>query len=655
MHFQSCRSLKYDFQDIKHTTLSERAALREAARCLKCADAPCQKGCPTQLDIKAFISSISTKNYYGAAKFIFSDNPLGLTCGMVCPTSDLCVGNCNLAAVEEGPINISGLQQFATEVFKRMGLKQILNPNLKPLRQNANAKIALIGGGPASLSCATFLGRLGYKNLTIYEKREYFGGLSSSEIPQYRLPYDVVEFEINMIKDLGVKFVHGRSLSTKDITVENLLKDHAAVFLGIGLPQAKVAPVFDGLTESNGFFTSKDFLPRVADGSKRGMCSCKATNLPSLSGIVIVLGAGDTAFDCATSALRCGASKVFVVFRKGTTNIQAVPEEVELAREEKCEFIPFMSPQKVIVKNGRITHVEFCRTDKDTEGNWIEDVDQIVRLKANYVISAFGSGLIDADVKIAMSPVKLNSWGLPTINENTQQTNIENVFCGGDLGGYSGTTVESVNDGKTAAWYMHCYLQGLSFDSPPDLPLFYTNVDMVDISVEMCGIKFENPFGLASAPPTTSIQMIRRAFEQGWAFALTKTFSLEKDLVTNVSPRIVKGTTSGHHYGPGQGSFLNIELISEKCADYWLRGIRELRNDFPNKIVVASIMCSYNEQDWTELSQRAEAAGAQLLELNLSCPHGMGESGMGLACGQVIYFLRREKCYHLLFTSVILF
>jgi dihydropyrimidine dehydrogenase (NADP+) len=128
--------------------------------------------------------------------------------------------------------------------------------------------------------------------------------------------------------------------------------------------------------------------------------------------------------------------------------------------------------------------------------------------------------------------------------------------------------------------------------------------------------------------------MIRRAFEQGWSFALTKTFSLDKDLVTNVSPRIVRGSTSGHSYGPGQGSFLNIELISEKCADYWLRGVKELREDFPSKVIIASIMCSYNKEDWTELAKRAEAAGAQILELNLSCPHGMAESGMGLACGQ---------------------
>lgn len=113
---QACPSLENDFSDIKPTTLSERGALREAARCLKCADAPCQKSCPTQLDIKSFITSIANKNYYGAAKAIFSDNPLGITCGMVCPTSDLCVGGCNLQATEEGPINIGGLQQFATEV-----------------------------------------------------------------------------------------------------------------------------------------------------------------------------------------------------------------------------------------------------------------------------------------------------------------------------------------------------------------------------------------------------------------------------------------------------------------------------------------------------------------------------------------------------------
>ncbi|KAH8274196.1 hypothetical protein KR018_002474 [Drosophila ironensis] len=628
-----CTTLFNDFSDIKHTTLSERGALEEAARCLKCADAPCQKSCPTQLDIKSFITSIANKNFYGAAKAIFSDNPLGLTCGMVCPTSDLCVGGCNLQASEAGPINIGGLQQFATEVFKQMGVHQRRTPHAEanPLA----GKIALLGGGPASLSCATFLGRLGYRDVTIYERRSYLGGLSAAEIPQYRLPIDAVNFEVDLVKDLGVRIETGRALGTKDLTIQGLLSSgHDAIFVGIGLPEPKLNPIFEGLSPSSGFYTSKNFLPLVADGSKPGLCACKASAaLPRLHGNVIVLGAGDTAFDCATSALRCGARRVFVVFRKGSSGIRAVPEEVELARDERCELLPYLSPRKVIVKDGLITAMEFCRTEQNDQDQWVEDEEQTQRLKANFVISAFGSGLEDSDVKEALKPLQFRGE-LPVCDRVTMQSSVEKVFLGGDLAGVANTTVESVNDGKVAAWGIHCRLQGLPLDTPPQLPLFYTDIDAVDISVEMCGIRFENPFGLASAPPTTSTAMIRRAFEQGWGYVVTKTFGLDKDLVTNVSPRIVRGTTSGYKYGPQQGCFLNIELISEKRAEYWLRGIGELKRDFPEKIIIASIMCSFNEDDWTELAIRAEKSGADALELNLSCPHGMGERGMGLACGQ---------------------
>lgn len=633
-HCNTCEPLTYNFDDIKHTTLSERAALREAARCLKCADAPCQKSCPTQLDVKSFISSISSKNYYGAAKAIFSDNPLGLTCGMVCPTSDLCVGGCNLAASEEGPINIGGLQHFATEVFQKMGVRQIVPPN-QPALKFPNKKVVLLGGGPASLSCATFLGRLGYKDITIYEKNKFFGGLSSSEIPQYRLPYNVVDFEMDLVRHLGVELVANRSLSINDITIDGLLKSGVdSIFLGIGMPQPKIESIFKDLSSEHGFYTSKSFLPSVAKASKPGLCPCKSFQLPQLYGNVIVLGSGDTAFDCATSALRCGARRVFCIFRRGCSNIRAVPEEAELAREENCEFLPFLVANRVIVKDNKIIGVDFHRTEQEDDGSWTTDTELSVHLKANFIISAFGSQLSDNDVIQALAPLELGSEGYPDVNTRTYQTNIEQVFCGGDLAGVAATTVESVNDGKIAAWYMHCFMQGISFDTPPDLPLFYTEIDLVDISVEMCGIKFENPFGLASAPPTTSSAMIRRSFEQGWGFVVTKTFTLDKDIVTNISPRIVRGHTSGELYGPHQGSFLNIELVSEKHCEYWFQSIRELKQDFPEKVIIASIMCSYNKDDWIKLAKQTEAAGADALELNLSCPHGMGESGMGLACGQ---------------------
>uniref|UniRef100_A0A673G594 Dihydropyrimidine dehydrogenase [NADP(+)] n=1 Tax=Sinocyclocheilus rhinocerous TaxID=307959 RepID=A0A673G594_9TELE len=603
----SCVNLDNNFDDIKHTTLSERGALREALRCLKCADAPCQKSCPTNLDIKSFITSISNKNYYGAAKAILSDNPLGLTCGMVCPTSDLCVGGCNLYASEEGPINIGGLQQFATEVFSKMGIPQIRNPELPPaheMPESFHTRIALIGCGPASISCASFLARLGYDNITIFEKQKYIGGLSTAEIPQFRLPYEVVQFEIDLMKDLGVKVVLEKGLGKNGMTLTSLKeKGFQVVFVGIGLPQANRDKIFEGLTTEQGFYTSKDFLPLVAKTSKIGMCNCRS-QLPKLHGNVIVLGAGDTAFDCATSALRCGARRVFVVFRKGFTNIRAVPEEVK----KKISSLRMRMPRSL--RGTRAASATFVKTQGDRD---------------------------PPSVKKALEPVKLNGWGTPEVNSETMQTSELWVFAGGDITGLANTTVESVNDGKQASWHIHKYIQSLhgnTVSTTPKLPLFHCAIDTVDISVEMCGIKFPNPFGLASAPPTTSAAMIRRAFEQGWGFALTKTFGLDKDLVTNVSPRIVRGTTSGHIFGPGQGSFLNIELISEKTAAYWCKSVAELKADFPKNIIIASIMCGYNQADWTELAKMAEDSKADALELNLSCPHGMGERGMGLACGQ---------------------
>ncbi|CAF1117663.1 unnamed protein product [Adineta steineri] len=634
------KDLSRNFLDVKHTTLSERGALREASRCLKCADAPCQKSCPTSIDIKSFITSISNKNYYGAAKAILSDNPLGLTCGMVCPTSDLCVGGCNLYASEEGPINIGGLQQFAVDIFKAMHIPAIRDPrdDGTDLSDKYSSKIALMGCGPASISCATFLARLGYKDLTIFEKQDYLGGLSSQEIPQYRLPYDAVNFEVELMKDLGVKIIRNKPLTIeKDgLTVQNLLNEHGykAVFLGIGLPNPNIDPIFKDLTTAEGFYTSKNFLPIVSKSSKAGMCACKAS-LPVLSGNVVVLGAGDTAMDCATSAIRCGATKIFVCFRKGFNQMRAVPEEVDVAIEERCEFLPFCSPRQVIVKNGKITSMEFVKTEQNESGDWIEDEDQTIRLKCNYVISAFGSTLNELSVIQALEPVLLDKYNYPVVDLKTMSTSEPGVFCGGDLAKIASTTVESVNDGKTAAWHLHRYLQGdETISLEPQLPKFYTAIDKVDVSIEICGMKFPNPFGLASAPPVTSGPMIRRSFESGWGFVVTKTFGLDKDLITNVSPRMARGTTSGHVYGPGQGSFINIELISEKTCGYWLRCITELKKDFPDRIVIASIMCSFDEQDWTELAKVTEASGADALELNLSCPHGMGEKGMGLACGQ---------------------
>lgn len=162
------------------------------------------------------------------------------------------------------------IASLAAQVLKQMRIPQEVPPEAARL-PNATVKIALLGCGPASLSCATFLGRLGYKDVTIFEKNDFVGGLSSSEIPQYRLPFDVVDYEVQLVRDLGVKIETGRALGTKDITVRGLQQQgYEAIFVGIGMPQAKPFGVFKGLGREQGYYSSKDFLPEVARGSKPG-------------------------------------------------------------------------------------------------------------------------------------------------------------------------------------------------------------------------------------------------------------------------------------------------------------------------------------------------------------------------------------------------
>jgi len=445
------------------------------------------------------------------------------------------------------------------------------------------------------------------------------------------------------MEDLGVKVHYGKRLG-HDFTVQSLKADggYAAVFCGVGLPDAKSSPIFDGLDASHGFYTSKSFLPHVSEGSKKAVanqCGCGSSmpTLPKLFGKVLVLGAGDTAFDCAGSAFRCGAARVIVTFRRSFPDMRAVDEEFFMAREEDTEFLPYGQPKEVVRNaHGRITGLVLSKMEKNERGDYEPDHGQTFTVKCDFIISAFGSTTSTA-LQQAMAPLQF-SHGLAKIVPSTQQSDAAPwLFAGGDLVG-SAITVEAANDGKTASWAMHKYLQ-LQGKAPdpgnvPRLPMFHTAIDDVDISVEFCGLKFPNPFGIASATGATSSAMIGRAFEAGWGFAVTKTFCLDKDYVTNVSPRIIRGSTSGFKQGPHQSSFLNIELISEKSAAYWCSTIRQLKKDYPDKVLIASIMCGYVEADWKELATLAQDAGADGLELNLSCPHGMGEKGMGLACGQ---------------------
>lgn len=233
-HCNGCSKEDNWDRDIPLMTIQE--AIREASRCLKCNDAPCQEGCSTTIDIKSFIYCIQNKNWYGAAKVILSDNPLGLTCGQLCPISELCARNCNVSHTEQGAIKINRLQEIAVRIFKEMGVKQTRDPSLpKNLPTSYKKPIALIGAGPASLSCATFLGRMGYENVHIFEKEQFGGGIVSQEIPQNRAPIEEALWEVEMVKQLGVQIHYGKQLG-KDFSLEDLRQQgFEAIFLGCGL------------------------------------------------------------------------------------------------------------------------------------------------------------------------------------------------------------------------------------------------------------------------------------------------------------------------------------------------------------------------------------------------------------------------------------
>lgn len=611
---------------------TEKEAMAEASRCFKCADSPCQKACSTGIDIRMFIYQIQNKNYYGAAKTIFSDNPLGLSCGALCPVSELCASTCNAHWLEGGTINIGKLQEFACKIFKEMRVKQIRDPSLpKDLPKSYDEKIALIGCGPASISCATYLARLGYKNVHVYEKNEYAGGLVASEIPANRSNWEDLEWEISLMTDLGVKVFYGKEFG-KNLSYEELMKEgYKKIFMGLGFDKAK-APLGNGVYLHPNVFNSKSFLPVVMENIKEGMKKSNKEKIFKLQGHVIVLGIGDTALDCARSALRLGADRVTVVFRRGFDDLKANDEIFDPALQEKINFIPYLSPKSVITQNNLVTAVEFNEYLPNKEGKYETLKDEVRKLKCDFLITAFGS----ENTNKAMHELLHDKSGKVNYNKKTYQHNLhKNIYVGGDITGIE-NLVDAVNDGKVASWHMHMDIQeshGIKLDpnSSMKLPGFFTEIDQVDISIVIAGKKFENPFGLASAPPTTSYPMIARSFELGWGFAVVKTFTLDKDEVVNVSPRIYKSTVSPLQREP---AFANIELISEKKAKYWVEGAKDIKKQYPNKILIGSIMAAPIQKDWDELTEMCNEAGFDFLELNLSCPHGMPEKEMGRACSE---------------------
>lgn len=582
---------------------TEDEIVSEARRCVYCYNPPCSQCCPGQLNIRDFVHAAAARNWYYAAKIILTSNPLPLSTGCLCAVENFCQGGCVLRNTQQGPIKTNAIQLFSVRKFR--------DYNIKPTVKKSNGKkVAIIGAGPSGMSCATFLRRLGF-DVTIFEAENFAGGLLTKELLPFRLPHEDVEFEVKMLKDIGVNFEFNKRLG-KDFTLDDLKNQgFEAFYLAIGRPDEieNSFPV-TGAISSHEFLYNLNKILKLKNGEQ----------LPDYKGKkVLVLGAGDTAMDCASAASRLGG-EVTVAFRKAFKGMRANPSEIKELLSQNVEFLPLVEPSKI--ENGEVT---FRMQEYELDGKY-KALDEYMTRKYDIVILAFGATLSKSKVLI---PGKIKEQLIENHN---------NIFCGGDLAN-SQTVIQAVNDGKVAAKMIANYL---GVKDP--IPVFTTEVDDVSLKTEFDGLKVDNPLGVSSAPLSGTYECIKNSYLAGFGWAVTKTITLTKDLYRENDFRITKCDDNPY----ASNSFFNICILTEHTCEYWMETIKKLKTEFPDKILIASIACSDNKEDWQHLTKLALEAGADGLELNLSCPNqviGEDNSKLGMAVGVIPEGIKRITQY----------
>lgn len=427
-------------------------AKEEASRCLKCKNAKCITGCPVSIDIPGFIREVEEGNIEEAAKVIAQYSALPAVCGRVCPQESQCEERC-IRGIKGEPVSIGKLERFVADWSREHGIRPEANPNKN------GKKVAVIGSGPAGLTCAGDLAKMGYQ-VTIFEALHEAGGVLVYGIPEFRLPKDtVVKTEIDNVKALGVE-IETNVIIGKSITIDELMEEEGfdAVFVGSGAG----LPKFMGIPgeNANGVFSANEYLTR----SNLMKAAREDYDTPIIaSKKVAVVGGGNVAMDAARTALRLGA-EVHIVYRRGEEELPARVEEVHHAKEEGIIFDLLTNPTEILVdENGWVKGIRCVkmalgepdasgrRRPEEVKGSEFDiEVDAVIMslgTSPNPLIAATTPGL------------DTNKWKCIVAEEETGLTTKDGVFAGGDAVSGAATVILAMGAGKAAAKGIDAYLK----------------------------------------------------------------------------------------------------------------------------------------------------------------------------------------------------
>ena len=421
-----------NFSDL-HPKLTDHEASVEADRCYFCYDAPCVTKCPTGIDIPQFIRQISTDDVSGSAATIFRQNILGGMCARVCPTEVLCEQACVRNEAEGVPVKIGQLQRFATDYFMDS------NSNAPDSRANSiGKKVAIIGAGPAGLSCAYDLARQGI-DVQIFESRQKLGGLNEFGIASYKTVNDFAAREVEFILSIGGISYECEKILGVNLSLKNLTSEYDAVFLSFGLDGTNNLNI-EG-ENLNGVLDAVDYIAELRQAADKSKLTVGRK--------IVVIGGGMTAIDIAIQTKLLGAEEVTICYRRGQEQMNASDYEQNLAKTQGVRILHFLQPKKIIGLEENVKSIQFERTKIDSAGK-LAGTGECVEFDADMIFKAVGQNLDQQAVFSECNEIKVKG-GKIFVDDN-RYTGFSNVWAGGDCISISeDLTVAAVEDGKIAA------------------------------------------------------------------------------------------------------------------------------------------------------------------------------------------------------------